>query len=170
MSEDPDVPVVVPVPVLLLAVASLPVEPELPDVPVAVPEPVPVLAVVLLLVEPELPDVPVVVPEPVPLLAVILEQSERTCACCSEVREDQFRRISSCDRSLPELVSLKNEPESLLSQPLGIPLWPEPELIPDPVDEPEVPFVPLEVPEDCAKAAVARQREIAVAVKILRFM
>ncbi|ESW90295.1 MULTISPECIES: hypothetical protein [unclassified Mesorhizobium] len=170
--EDPDVPVVVPEPVLLLAVVLLPVEPELPEVPVAVPEPVPILAVVSLPVEAELPDVPVIVPEPVPLLAVILEQSERTCACCSELRDDQFLRISSCDRSLPELASLKNEPESLLSQPLGIPLWPEPdvELILDPADEPDVPFVPLDVPDDCAKAAVARQREIAVAVKILRFM
>ncbi|MES0051970.1 hypothetical protein, partial [Mesorhizobium sp. M0053] len=112
--EDPDVPVVVPEPVLLLAVVLLPVEPVLPEVPVVAPEPVLLLAVVLLSIEPELADVPVVAPEPVPLLAVILEQSERTCACCAELRDDQFLRISSCDRSLPELASLKNEPESLL--------------------------------------------------------
>jgi hypothetical protein len=45
------------------------------------------LAVVSLPVDPE---VPVVVVAPELLLAVMVEQSERTCACCSEVSDDQF--------------------------------------------------------------------------------
>jgi hypothetical protein len=45
--------------------------------------------------------------------------------------------------------------------------WEAPELVPDPVD---VPLVPLDVPDDCANAAVARQSEIAVAVSILHFI
>jgi hypothetical protein len=105
------VPVVGAVP---LAIVSVPVVAE-PVVPVPVVELEPEAIVSVPVVAEPVASVPVAEPL-VPALAVMVEQSARTSACCSAVREAQAVLTSSSVFKVPASKSLKNAPVMVVSQ------------------------------------------------------
>jgi hypothetical protein len=110
----PVVPVVplamVSVPVVAEPVVSVPVVAVVPVVPV-----VPLAIVSVPVVAEPVVSVPVAEPE-LPALAVMVEQSDRTWACCSAVRDAQPVFTSSSVFNVPALKSLKNAPVMVVSQ------------------------------------------------------